>query len=111
MNDMNDRPARDSNPWSLACKASTLPTELLGLATTMKMMSEMTDESIYDNCEFVIEQMLMSCLWENQAGVSGWPDSDFDEIFTNRPSNRLIRLGKLRFAIQPNFPCFWAYAK
>ena len=30
MNDMNDRQARDSNPQSLACKASTLPTELLG---------------------------------------------------------------------------------
>ena len=25
---MNDRPAQDSNPRSLACKASTLPTEL-----------------------------------------------------------------------------------
>ena len=36
MNDMNDRPARDSNPRSLACEASTLPTELLGLALHFK---------------------------------------------------------------------------
>ena len=36
MNDMNDGPARDSNPQPLACKASTLPTELLGLADQLR---------------------------------------------------------------------------
>ena len=32
MNDMNDGPARDSNPLPLPYQANALPTELLGLA-------------------------------------------------------------------------------
>ena len=40
MNDMNDRPARDSNPQPLAYHANALPTELLGLAVFGLQMKE-----------------------------------------------------------------------
>ena len=53
----------------------------------------------------------MSCLCKNQAGVSGWPDSDFDQIFTVYPSNRLIRHGKVRFSIRSNLTWFLANSK
>ena len=36
MKDMNDGPARDSNPLPLAYQANALPTELLELASYMK---------------------------------------------------------------------------
>ena len=43
--------------------------------------------------------------------VSGWPDSDFDQIFTVCPSNRLIRHGKVCFSIRSNLTWFLANSK
>ena len=59
----------------------------------------------------VYMQCLMSRVWENQAGATRWPDSDFDQIYTTYPSNRLIRHGKLHFSIRPNFTWFLGNSK